>query len=415
MMTRFNGFALIMLLTAISCQRTPTPAPGSADNLPGKAISPLLKEFSASVLSLPEGSRDSAVLNFIKLHPQTPIIENDSVASLYWYGKAKQVLIHGDCQHGWEFPDTLRSISCGDSTLFYITYILPSDSRLDYVLQADTTTGPDPRNPVITPSGYGPHSQLAMPAFRPDPALTDQQDMPHGTLKKVLLDTRQPAIRNRQAIIYLPHGYDTLSALPAIYVTDGIEAMDYMSYPIVLDNLIASGRIRPVIAVFIPPAERHTEYLGEREQEFLIALCEDFVPFIDQHYKTAATAESRLITGISSGGHFALLVPLLRPDVFLNGAGQSPTIQDDLYKALNYFTTDKIKSYSLQLYIDVGLFDLLHGAMDNQTFLVSADLFHATLLESKIQHQFNIFNDGHEWANWRERTSHILLLYFPKQ
>jgi enterochelin esterase-like enzyme len=29
-----------------------------------------------------------------------------------------------------------------------------------------------------------------------------------------------------------------------------------------------------------------------------------------------------------------------------------------------------------------------------------------------INHSFKIFNDGHEWANWRERIDEILIYFF---
>jgi hypothetical protein len=41
-------------------------------------------------------------------YPQTPVVEKDSIVILYWFGKAKQVLINGDLQPGWSVPDPER-------------------------------------------------------------------------------------------------------------------------------------------------------------------------------------------------------------------------------------------------------------------------------------------------------------------
>jgi hypothetical protein len=49
---------------------------------------------------------------------------------------------------------------------------------------------------------------------------------------------------------------------------------------------------------------------------YLDYLCDEVVPFIDANYPTAADRDSRGIAGKSSGGYGAMVVPMLRPDVF---------------------------------------------------------------------------------------------------
>jgi S-formylglutathione hydrolase FrmB len=45
-------------------------------------------------------------------------------------------------------------------------------------------------------------------------------------------------------------------------------------------------------------------------------LCDEVVPFVDERYPTAAQRDHRGLTGKSSGGYGAMVVPMLRPDVF---------------------------------------------------------------------------------------------------
>jgi S-formylglutathione hydrolase FrmB len=45
-------------------------------------------------------------------------------------------------------------------------------------------------------------------------------------------------------------------------------------------------------------------------------LCDEAVPFIDERYPTLADRDSRGLSGKSSGGYGAMVVPMLRPDVF---------------------------------------------------------------------------------------------------
>ena len=49
---------------------------------------------------------------------------------------------------------------------------------------------------------------------------------------------------------------------------------------------------------------------------YLDYLCDEVVPFVDARYPTAADREHRALAGKSSGGYGAMVVPMLRPDVF---------------------------------------------------------------------------------------------------
>jgi enterochelin esterase-like enzyme len=368
--------------------------------------------FVSTIESLPVTERDTAAERFISELPQTPVIESDSTVSLYWYGKAISVSVNGDLQQGWSAPDPMARIDCGDNAFFHITYIVPPDSRLDYQLVIDTITVTDPRNPVITPSGYGPHSEIAMPGFKPDPARQFRTNVPHGTIDSLLFASKDTTFRPRQVKVYVPANYSNLSQLPVLYVLDGLEAMEYMSYPVVLDNLIADQRIEPVLVVFIPPGERHTEYIGEKQEAFMQALCNEFVPLIDQTYKTTATAEKRGIAGISSGGHMALLMVLSHPGVFRNGAGQSPTLSHHIEKALKILQKSARPLPGIRIYLDAGRYDLVSGSVNGLSFLQATVNFHQTLQQAGINHLFKVINDGHEWANWRERTDEILEYFY---
>jgi len=45
-------------------------------------------------------------------------------------------------------------------------------------------------------------------------------------------------------------------------------------------------------------------------------ICDEVIAFVDERYPTAATRERRAVTGHSSGGYGALVLPMLRPDAF---------------------------------------------------------------------------------------------------
>ncbi len=49
---------------------------------------------------------------------------------------------------------------------------------------------------------------------------------------------------------------------------------------------------------------------------YLDYLCDEVVPFVDDRYPTAADRDHRGLTGKSSGGYGAMVVPMLRPEMF---------------------------------------------------------------------------------------------------
>ena len=195
---------------------------------------------------------------------------------------------------------------------------------------------------------------------------------------------------------------------------DGNEAMEFMQYTTVLDNLLADGKMEPILVVFMSPAQQHSEYIGDGQPIFMKALCDEFVPVIDRMFKTAPLPSKRAIAGISSGGHMALLTVFSRPDVFLMGAGQSPTISHEIYEPLSKLTETTPRP-AFRIWMDAGNFDLMGGVIERKTFLEAIEDLHHELETRGITHAFNVYNDGHQWANWRERTDDVLVYLFGKE
>ena len=53
--------------------------------------------------------------------------------------------------------------------------------------------------------------------------------------------------------------------------------------------------------------------------------------------------------------------------------------------------------------------------MDDKTFLAAIEDLHHDLEKRGITHLFNVYQDGHQWANWRERTDEVLVYLFGKE
>ncbi|MFN2595282.1 MAG: alpha/beta hydrolase [Actinomycetota bacterium] len=139
---------------------------------------------------------------------------------------------------------------------------------------------------------------------------------------------RDPA--TRPLYVYLPRGVDESSAqkYPSIYLIQGMTGQLDMWLnrapfePTVverIDGLFSQGDVPPAIVVFV---DAWTSYGGSQfinstgTGRYMDYLCDEVTAFVDSRYPTIPDRESRALTGKSSGGYGAMVVPMLRPDVF---------------------------------------------------------------------------------------------------
>lgn len=139
----------------------------------------------------------------------------------------------------------------------------------------------------------------------------------------------------RSVVVYLPPGYENSSQrFPVIYYLHGFQNTDTMfitgaRFDKLMDDAIASGRIRPAILV-IP--NEYTVFKGSfYTNSPVTGNWEDFttkelVDFIDKKYRTIPDRNSRGLAGISMGGYGAIKLGMLHPDVFGCIYAESPAI-----------------------------------------------------------------------------------------
>jgi S-formylglutathione hydrolase FrmB len=86
-----------------------------------------------------------------------------------------------------------------------------------------------------------------------------------------------------------------------------------------LDEMFAGGDCPPALVVFV---DAWTSYGGSQflnsssTGPYMDYLCDEVVPFVDEHYPALPGRDHRGLSGKSSGGYGAMVVPMLRPDVF---------------------------------------------------------------------------------------------------
>ena len=158
----------------------------------------------------------------------------------------------------------------------------------------------------------------------------------HGTLDRLVVESEALADNplgdpaRRPLYVYRPPGVelDHPRALPVVHVIQGYTGQLDMWFtrnpfsPTVIeafDAMFASGSCPDAIVVFV---DAWTSFGGSQflnssaTGRYLDYLCDEVVAFVDERYPTLADRDHRGLAGKSSGGYGAMVVPMLRPDVF---------------------------------------------------------------------------------------------------
>jgi S-formylglutathione hydrolase FrmB len=134
----------------------------------------------------------------------------------------------------------------------------------------------------------------------------------------------------RPVWVYLPPGYDDDAGkrYPSVYLIQGLTGQVDMwrnrtpfrkNFPELADDLFASGDAPPCVVVWVDCWTRlgGSQFLDSPGTgNYLTFLCDEVVGWVDERYRTVADRDHRGIQGKSSGGYGAMVVPMLRPDVF---------------------------------------------------------------------------------------------------
>ena len=152
-----------------------------------------------------------------------------------------------------------------------------------------------------------------------------RMDVPHGNVQQVLFPS-QSTNTVRRAFVYTPptYGKNKKERFPVLYLQHGWGENE-TSWPnqgcagLIMDNLIAAGKIKPFIIVMTYGMTNDIRFGGIREftaEDFEKELVDEHVPFIDANFQTKADKWNRAMAGLSMGGMETKLVTLRRPEVF---------------------------------------------------------------------------------------------------
>lgn len=364
---------------------------------------PLFQAFVDRVNAALPGDRAAIVDSFLNAAPAFPFIE-DTVAHFVYRGSASTVTVPGDA-NGWD-PAGYPMTRLSTTDLWYRAETFEENARLDYkfVLNGGSWIL-DPRNPHQVSGGFGPNSELAMPAYVQPWEIQYRTAIPHGRLESKSLYSVIRALAYTVRI-YLPPGYDASGlSYPTAYFHDGGDYLNLGSTVNILDNLIDSGRIAPIVAVFVTPTNRNEEYAGSVRTQYRLFFVNELVPYIDGLYRTKHSPGDRATIGDSYGGNISALISYDHPGVFGLCGFHSAALQPNGYEAYELIVGGPVKSDSLRFCSAWGSYE---GSLTPNM---------RALTESLRTKGYEIpameLHEGHSWGQWRATTDFILEHLFP--
>ncbi|MCM1505000.1 MAG: alpha/beta hydrolase-fold protein [Muribaculum sp.] len=163
------------------------------------------------------------------------------------------------------------------------------------------------------------------------------KNVPHGNVQQVIFHSPSTGTE-RRAFVYTPADYGkTDKRYPVLYLQHGWgedeTAWSNQGHAnLIMDNLIAEGKIEPFIIVMTYGMTNDTKIGGLRNfnaKEFETVLVDELVPYIDANFLTLADRDHRAMSGLSMGGMETKLITMRRPEVFgyyglMSGGTYSP-------------------------------------------------------------------------------------------
>ncbi|MGA3159178.1 MAG: alpha/beta hydrolase-fold protein [Steroidobacteraceae bacterium] len=357
---------------------------------------------------------------------------------------AQKVTLHANFPSGYE--PSILPLTKDEDGVWSITVGPLAPAIRFYNFYVDGVAALDPSNPHTRRDGINVANTLIIPGEAS--ALESVNDVPHGTI--ALIWYPSPSLKlTRRATLYLPPGYEsTKGRYPVLYLLHG-GGGDEDAWtsngraPQILDNLIASGKAKPMIVVMpngnsnqsasqdyvttpVPPNPPGTR--TSMAMAYADSLVSDLIPYIDRTYRTRPDREHRAIAGLSMGGgqtlwaafhhidQFAWIEAMSATVTFIPGAGltvappanaaelRAPGLTESFdpekllaaLPELRPSANAKLRRFAITIGEHDGLttqFHLLEHTLDQQGIHVTA-----TVVPGYI----------HEWAFWRIALSDML-------
>ena len=371
--------------------------------------------------------------------------------------KAAEVVVNGDWENGRGLAMTRDAAG-----VWSVTTPPLAPEIWTYTFSVDGATMLDPGNYHVVRDGTRYLNSVLVPGA--GSALYQTGKMPHGTVSAVWYPSTALQAARRM-LVYTPPGYEGSTArYPVLYLFHGgggdEEAWSDMgSANVIMDNLIAQGKAKPMIVVMPnanwtepavldkggprPPAPARgagpqaapgaggqaaaggargaggqaapgaAPGGGQNYDRAEKEIVDDIIRFVERHYRALTGRENRAIAGLSMGGGISINVGLKRLDVFatvgqfssgmFGGVGGYAPFDVEQLSPGFYKNAAATNKRLRLLYFSCGTED---PRMEFQTKVVEQ------MRSRGITLTFKAYPGGHVWRVWRNSLADIATMLF---
>jgi enterochelin esterase-like enzyme len=306
-----------------------------------------------------------------------------------------------------------------DQGVWSITTAPLAPDYYGYSFVADGVRLIDPENSFLVPNLLSAGSAVHVPG--PLSLPWELNDVPHGEIHHHFY-LSAVGEDDRDYYVYTPPGYDAAAkkTYPVLYLLHGFsdDASGWTAVGhanVILDNLIAQGKAKPMIVVmplgygtmaFVHlgwDAWSHTEMRDRNFKKFTDALLTEVMPRVESEYRTTKDRNARAIAGLSMGGSESLLTGLNNLDKFAwIGGFSSGGIPTDFSK--DFPSLDAKANEQLHL---------LWIACGTEDHLITLNRDLRAWLKTKGVKVTEIETPGmHSWMVWRRNLAEFAGLLF---
>ena len=342
-----------------------------------------------------------------------PLVEGSSMTFIF-RGKVDRVSLK-HWVFGLESSLPLKRLVGTD--LWYLIIDLPKRSRIEYkfdiVSRGKRTWVRDPFNPQTAADPFGKNSVCCTPGYETPAWTQPDPDARPGSLE----EHRVPSAafgHDRAVSIYLPARFRKTRNYPLLVVHDGMDYLRYASLRTVLDNLIHSMEIAPMIVALIQSGDRLAEYAADAKHARFVA--EDLLPFLEKRFPISRHHGQRGLMGASFGAVASLHTAWKYQGVFgrlllqsgsfaftdIGDHSRGPAF-DPVVPFINAFRDNPGRPAD-KLFVSCGTYESLIYENRSLVPLLQASGMMVKYVEAR---------DGHNWENWRDRLRGGLSWLFP--
>lgn len=225
-------------------------------------------------------------------------------------------------------------------------------------------------------------------------------DVPHGQVARLRYQSKVTG-NWKNMYVYTPAEYETSGkSYPVLYLQHG-GGEDERGWSnqgltdIILDNLIAEGKAKPMIVVM----------MDGNGQDFTSELLTDGIPFVESRYRTVKTADGRALAGLSMGGIQTLNASIIHPELFsyvgVFSSGWFKNPQPFMANSSGEMYYAKLKERPEYYNRQFREFFLTMGGPEDIAY-ENCKTMRERFDQIGIKHSYYETPGGHTWPVWRE-------------